>query len=72
MQEYQAPREIEAEAVRRRRNEALSVLPEVTGVPAERIQFRTRRRHARGSQYEKRGEEAEFHVVEEGGLKLPR
>ena len=68
VQEYQAPREIEAEAVRRRRNEALAVLPDVMGVPVERIKFRTRRKHARGTQYEKRGAEAEFHVVEEGKL----
>jgi 23S rRNA (guanine2445-N2)-methyltransferase / 23S rRNA (guanine2069-N7)-methyltransferase len=70
VQEYQAPREIEAEAVRRRRNEALSVLPEVTGVPVERIRFRTRRRHPRGSQYEKRATEGQFRVVEEHGLRF--
>jgi 23S rRNA (guanine2445-N2)-methyltransferase / 23S rRNA (guanine2069-N7)-methyltransferase len=70
VQEYQAPREIEEEAVRRRRNEALSVLPEVTGVPVERIRFRTRRKQSRGSQYEKRAGEGEFHVVEEGGLRF--
>ena len=44
VQEYAAPAEIELDAVRRRRNEALSVLPEVTGVPEERIHVRTRRR----------------------------
>ncbi|MGH8310313.1 MAG: bifunctional 23S rRNA (guanine(2069)-N(7))-methyltransferase RlmK/23S rRNA (guanine(2445)-N(2))-methyltransferase RlmL, partial [Steroidobacteraceae bacterium] len=70
VQEYQAPREIEVEAVKRRRNEALAVLPEVTDVPAERIYFRTRRKQARGEQYGKRGEEAQFHVVEEGGLRF--
>ncbi len=70
VQEYQAPREIEEEAVRRRRNEALSMLPEVTGVPAERIRFRTRRRHTRGSQYEKRATEGQFLVVEEGNLRF--
>jgi 23S rRNA (guanine2445-N2)-methyltransferase / 23S rRNA (guanine2069-N7)-methyltransferase len=70
VQEYQAPKDIEPDAVRRRRNEALAVLPEVTGVPVERIKFRTRRKHARGSQYEKHGENAQFHVVEEGGLKF--
>jgi 23S rRNA (guanine2445-N2)-methyltransferase / 23S rRNA (guanine2069-N7)-methyltransferase len=70
VQEYQAPREIEDEAVRRRRNEALAVLPEVTGVPAERIHFRTRRKHKRGEQYRKHGEEAKLHAVEEGGLRF--
>src|SRR5262249_12903821 len=47
VQEYAAPAEIELEAVRRRRGEALSTLPEVTGVPPERIRVRTRRRTRR-------------------------
>jgi len=68
VQEYAAPAEIEADAVRRRRSEALSVLPEVTGVPAERIRVRTRRRTRRGEQYGKVDERASFHVVSEGGL----
>jgi 23S rRNA (guanine2445-N2)-methyltransferase / 23S rRNA (guanine2069-N7)-methyltransferase len=70
VQEYAAPSEIELEAVRRRRNEALSVLPEVTGVAEERIHVRTRRRNKRGEQYRKVDEQAHFHVVTEGGLKF--
>lgn len=70
VQEYAAPAEIELEAVRRRRNEALSVLPEVTGVPTERIQVRTRRRNKRGEQYRKVDEQADFHFVMEGGLRF--
>jgi len=70
VQEYAAPAEIELESVRRRRNEALSVLPEVTGVPQERIHVRTRRRSKRGEQYRKVDEQANFHYVMEGGLKF--
>jgi 23S rRNA (guanine2445-N2)-methyltransferase / 23S rRNA (guanine2069-N7)-methyltransferase len=70
VQEYAAPAEIELDAVRRRRNEALSVLPEVTGVPEERINVRTRRRSKRGEQYRKVDEQANFHVLMEGGLKF--
>jgi 23S rRNA (guanine2445-N2)-methyltransferase / 23S rRNA (guanine2069-N7)-methyltransferase len=70
VQEYAAPAEIELEAVRRRRGEVLAVLPEVTAVPAERIQMRTRRRTKRGEQYEKLDEQAHFYVVREGGLKF--
>jgi 23S rRNA (guanine2445-N2)-methyltransferase / 23S rRNA (guanine2069-N7)-methyltransferase len=70
VQEYAAPSEIELEAVRRRRNEALSVLSEVTGVPEERVRVRTRRRTKRGEQYRKVDEQAHFHVVLEGGLKF--
>jgi 23S rRNA (guanine2445-N2)-methyltransferase / 23S rRNA (guanine2069-N7)-methyltransferase len=70
VQEYAAPAEIELDAVRRRRNEALSVMPEVTGVPEERIHVRTRRRNKRGEQYKKVDEQAHFHYVLEAGLKF--
>ncbi|MEJ0035052.1 MAG: bifunctional 23S rRNA (guanine(2069)-N(7))-methyltransferase RlmK/23S rRNA (guanine(2445)-N(2))-methyltransferase RlmL [Gammaproteobacteria bacterium] len=70
VQEYAAPATIEEEAVRRRRAEAFSVLPEVTGVPAERIRVRLRKKQTRGSQYQKVAEQFRFHIVEEGGLKL--
>jgi 23S rRNA (guanine2445-N2)-methyltransferase / 23S rRNA (guanine2069-N7)-methyltransferase len=42
----------------------------VTGVPAERIRVRLRKKQARGSQYQKVAEQFSFHVVEEGGLKF--
>jgi 23S rRNA (guanine2445-N2)-methyltransferase / 23S rRNA (guanine2069-N7)-methyltransferase len=45
-------------------------LPQVTGVPSERIQVRTRRRTRRGEQYEKLDQQAEFYQVMEGGLKF--
>jgi 23S rRNA (guanine2445-N2)-methyltransferase / 23S rRNA (guanine2069-N7)-methyltransferase len=67
VQEYAAPAEIELDAVRRRRGEVLASLPDVTGVPPERIRLRTRRRTARGEQYEKVDDEARFHLIEEGG-----
>jgi 23S rRNA (guanine2445-N2)-methyltransferase / 23S rRNA (guanine2069-N7)-methyltransferase len=70
VQEYAAPRTIEPEAVQRRRAEALAALPAVTGVPAERIHLRQRRRTTRGEQYEKLGQSAEFQLVEEAGLRF--
>lgn len=70
VQEYAAPRDIEPEAVRRRRNEVLAVLPGATGVARERIKLRTRRRNRRGEQYQKLRERREFHVVREGGLRF--
>jgi 23S rRNA (guanine2445-N2)-methyltransferase / 23S rRNA (guanine2069-N7)-methyltransferase len=70
VQEYAAPVEIEREAVRRRRGEVLASLPEVAGVPAERIRVRMRRRTARGEQYRKLDSQAHFHTVLEGGLRL--
>jgi 23S rRNA (guanine2445-N2)-methyltransferase / 23S rRNA (guanine2069-N7)-methyltransferase len=70
VQEYAAPQEIELEAVRKRRGEVLASLPQVSGVPQERIRVRTRRRTRRGEQYEKISEQGHFHVVAEGGLKF--
>ena len=71
VQEYAAPAEIEAEAVRRRRAEVLARLPEATGVAPERIRVRTtRRRTRRGEQYQKADEQGRFHVVLEAGLKF--
>jgi 23S rRNA (guanine2445-N2)-methyltransferase / 23S rRNA (guanine2069-N7)-methyltransferase len=68
VQEYAAPASIDAEAVKRRRGEALAALPGATGVPAERIQLRSRRRRVRGEQYEKVAATGDFKLVEEGGL----
>ncbi len=70
VQEYAAPASIDEESVRRRRAEAFSVLPDVTGVPAERIRVRVRRKQTRGNQYQKVAEQFRFFIVEENGLKL--
>lgn len=70
VQEYEAPSEIEEDAVRRRRREALASLAEVTGVAPERIRVRTRRRGRGGERYGKLAQEAVFHQVEEAGLRF--
>jgi 23S rRNA (guanine2069-N7)-methyltransferase / 23S rRNA (guanine2445-N2)-methyltransferase len=70
VQEYAAPAEIEVEAVRRRRGEALAALPGATGVPPERVKLRTRRRTQRGEQYDKLGNRSDSHVVLEDGLQF--
>jgi len=67
VQEYAAPATVAQDAARGRRDEALAVLPEVLGLPAERVVLRVRRRQRGGEQYEKVGEEATFHEVREGG-----
>ena len=70
VQEYSAPREIELEAVRRRRAEAFSVLPGVLGLSEDHVHVRMRRRTARGEQYEKEGTRGGFQVVGEAGLRF--
>ena len=70
VQEYAAPKTIDPAAVQKRRNEALAALPGATGVPVANIHLRQRRRTARGEQYEKLGEQGEFHLVGESGLQF--
>ena len=70
VQEYAAPATVLEEKVRARRAEAVSVLPEVLAIGAERIWFRTRRRRKGLDQYTKLASEQEFHEVLEGGLRF--
>lgn len=66
VQEYAAPPTVSRDAARGRRDEVLSVLPEVLGLPQERIALRVRRRQRHGEQYEKVDSEQVFHAVREG------
>jgi 23S rRNA (guanine2445-N2)-methyltransferase / 23S rRNA (guanine2069-N7)-methyltransferase len=70
VQEYAPPVTVNEEAARRRREEALAVLPEVTGVAFGDIRLRTRRRQKEGAQYERLRDSETFHVVEESQLQL--
>ena len=56
VQEYAAPKEIEAEDVRRRRQEVLATLPRVFGIDADRIRRRLRQRQSGTAQYQPQGE----------------
>ncbi len=70
VQEYAAPATVAEEKVRARRADAVSVLPEVLGIDADRIWFRTRRKRKGLDQYTKLASEQVFHQVEEGTLKF--
>lgn len=70
VQEYAAPATVDVQDARRRRGEALSVLPDVCAVPLQRIRLRLRRKTRRGGQYERTDEKSDDHIVEEGGLKF--
>ena len=70
VQEYAAPSEIELDAVRRRRGEAMSRLTEITGIAPDHIRARVRRRTKRGEQYNKVDDQASYHLVQEGGLRF--
>jgi 23S rRNA (guanine2445-N2)-methyltransferase / 23S rRNA (guanine2069-N7)-methyltransferase len=70
VQEYAAPESIELAAAARRRAQALSVLPAVTGVDAANVHLRVRRRQRGSSQYQRLAQQGQFFSVEEGGLRL--
>jgi 23S rRNA (guanine2445-N2)-methyltransferase / 23S rRNA (guanine2069-N7)-methyltransferase len=70
VQEYAAPATVGQDAARGRRDEVLAVLPEILGLPVERVVLRVRRRQRGGDQYEKVGEDAQFHAVREGGYRF--
>ncbi|MBS1199547.1 MAG: rRNA (guanine2445-N2)-methyltransferase / rRNA (guanine2069-N7)-methyltransferase [Proteobacteria bacterium] len=70
VQEYAAPATVDRARARARREEALSVLSEVTGVAPDRTFMRTRRPQRGASQYGKVSERGEFDVVAEGGLRF--
>jgi 23S rRNA (guanine2445-N2)-methyltransferase / 23S rRNA (guanine2069-N7)-methyltransferase len=70
VQEYAAPKTVNEESARERRREALSVLPEVFGVPVAQVHSRVRKPQKGADQYEKRESLAERHAVQEGGLKF--
>jgi 23S rRNA (guanine2445-N2)-methyltransferase / 23S rRNA (guanine2069-N7)-methyltransferase len=70
VQEYAPPPTVDRDRARARREEAISVLPEATGLAKDAIYWRTRRPQKGKSQYEALAEEGERVVVEEGGLKF--
>jgi len=71
VQEYAAPRDIDPEAVRRRRREALSRLPGLFDIAPERIHLRLRQRQRGTAQYQPTGAaQAAPFAIEEAGLKF--
>ena len=70
VQEYAPPATVDRAKAKARREEAISVLAEVTGLRMEAVYWRTRRPQKGKSQYEAIAEVDERVVVEEGGLKF--
>lgn len=70
VQEYEAPRDIDPDKVRQRRDEVMAVLPEVLDVPAAHVILKVRRRQRGGHQYDKQGDERNFLVAREGAARF--
>ena len=66
VQEYAPPSSVDQQGARTRRQQALSVIPEVLQLPAQRIHLRVRQQQSGLSQYEKVERTGEFHQVIEG------
>ncbi len=66
VQEYEAPQSVDAEKVRERLRDALSVLPQVLQLPPEHVFCKVRRRQRGKAQYEKLGGTGGFFEVREG------
>lgn len=70
VQEYAPPKSVEPAQAQRRLMEALSVLPEVLDVRAERIHLKQRERQAGKAQYQKRDSSGERFQIGEGNARL--
>ncbi|NPA72950.1 MAG: bifunctional 23S rRNA (guanine(2069)-N(7))-methyltransferase RlmK/23S rRNA (guanine(2445)-N(2))-methyltransferase RlmL, partial [Gammaproteobacteria bacterium] len=68
--EYAAPKTVDKTRAKKRLYEALSVLPTVFEMPADRINFKIREKQSGSSQYEKLEENKVFYTIIENGTKL--
>ncbi|WP_319380814.1 bifunctional 23S rRNA (guanine(2069)-N(7))-methyltransferase RlmK/23S rRNA (guanine(2445)-N(2))-methyltransferase RlmL [Thiomicrorhabdus sp.] len=68
--EYAAPKSVDRTKAKKRLHEAVSVLPDVFEMDAERIVFKVRQRQKGSSQYERMDESKQFHTVIENGVQL--
>ncbi|MDH5326697.1 MAG: bifunctional 23S rRNA (guanine(2069)-N(7))-methyltransferase RlmK/23S rRNA (guanine(2445)-N(2))-methyltransferase RlmL [Gammaproteobacteria bacterium] len=70
VQEYQAPKTIDAGIAKQRLREALAIVGDVFHIPSEQVFVKIRQRQRQQQQYEKFGDSKDFHIIEENGGKL--
>ncbi|MEJ2360792.1 MAG: bifunctional 23S rRNA (guanine(2069)-N(7))-methyltransferase RlmK/23S rRNA (guanine(2445)-N(2))-methyltransferase RlmL [Gammaproteobacteria bacterium] len=70
VQEYQAPRSVDADKARFRLKEAMGVIAEVLEVDEAHLFFKVRKQQKGKTQYEKQGESKHFHEIEENGCRF--
>ncbi|MBK9754907.1 MAG: bifunctional 23S rRNA (guanine(2069)-N(7))-methyltransferase RlmK/23S rRNA (guanine(2445)-N(2))-methyltransferase RlmL [Nannocystis sp.] len=66
VQEYAAPKEIEAERAESRLRDVMAVVPEVLGIPRDQVHLKIRERSRGGSQYGKQAATGKLLEVREG------
>lgn len=67
VQEYEAPKSVDADKARARLDEALTVIMEVLDIPRKQLYLKIRRQQKGSAQYEKLAAKGHFHEVSEGG-----
>ena len=70
VQEYTAPKTVDAEKAQRRLEEVMLALPQALQIPEARIVLKQRRQQTGKDQYQTHDEKGEYIQVEEGGCKL--
>ncbi len=70
VQEYQAPKTVDAEKARQRLMEALAVIPQELEIPLEQLFYKVRLKQKGKAQYEKQSSSGAFHEVHEGSCRL--
>lgn len=70
VQEYDAPKTIDAHKAMQRLAAIMSVLPQVLAIPSEQIFLKVRRKQKNTEQYQKHNDTAHFHIVAEGGCRF--
>lgn len=70
VQEYAAPRSVNAAQAQKRLHDALSVIPEVLGVDSARVVIKRRERQSGRGQYQRQGSRGERFEVQEGPARL--
>ncbi len=70
VQEYAAPKTIDAEKAHQRLQQVVAAIPVVLGISPEHIVVKQRRQQKQHSQYEKLGERGQYLTIEEGRAKL--
>ncbi len=70
VQEYEAPKTVDARKARLRLREALAVIPAVLELPQENVYFKVRKRQKGAAQYTRQAEEKQFFEIEENGCRF--
>jgi len=70
VQEYAAPATVDPAKAEARLADAMAVIPNALGIPADRVILKIRRRQKGPAQYERQATTGRFHEVREGGLRF--